>query len=73
MKVAYYMDCNIYCEWPVLLRPTGKWKIVNGPTDNEVIYVQHRFWLLFTTWISEKRIVFLPERESLHFNCGGLK
>lgn len=52
------------------LNPTGKWKYVNGPDQEDVIYVEHK-GSLFKSWIHENNIEFHEEETEEVFDCKG--
>jgi hypothetical protein len=69
--VPYFIEMEP--EWGYslhLLKPTGKWKLVNGPYEDNMIYVQHK-GLIFKRWIREDDIKFYPEQTEEIFNCRG--
>lgn len=40
------------------LNPTGRWKIVNNRFNRTWLYIEHRYFWWFTTWMHEEDIKF---------------
>lgn len=73
MEAAYIKKlCIIFAPAPYfvydLLRPTGRWKMENGPEQTDGIYVEHK-GPLFKRWIHEDSIVFGPVEKEEIFLC----
>ena len=63
----YNASCEFYLYEPLV--PTGRWSLVTDQYRTNALYIEHRRWLFFTTWINEREIEFLPEEKEVIFNC----
>lgn len=64
--IPYYHDMWTMVDKP--LRPTGRWKLVSGLTDNNTLFIEHQGFL-FRRWVSEHLILFGPAPRETVFNC----
>jgi len=75
--IPYKIIEDEFCVFYKEMDPTGKYKIVNGPYHDNVIYVENRVHFLFIIpwsrkeWVSERNITFLPKRTQEIFICKG--
>lgn len=61
-------DLHYYGIYKPLV-PTGRWKLVIDHYHTTALYIEHRRWFFFTTWINEWDIEFLPEEKEVIFDC----
>lgn len=51
------------------LKPTGKWKLVTNFYEDNTLYIQHRRFLVFTSWIHESNIVLRRKSQIFIADC----
>lgn len=67
IPTAYYEPMDTMSS--VKLNPTGRWKIHTSKfSKRPMLYIEHRFFWIFTTWAHEENINFYDEKEVI-FDC----
>jgi hypothetical protein len=67
MQIPHIVDRCEFGESYKKLNPTGRWKIYTTPHGRDIMMIEHQGLFGSTSWIHEKDIAFLSERnEYIH-------
>lgn len=57
IPVAYYEPFDSMAIFEI--KPTGRWKLVHNKfIRRQVLYIEHRYFWIFTTWLHEEDVNF---------------
>ena len=68
IECAYFEAMGEYGVYLKPLNPTGRWMIASGPYYEDMMFIEHKGWLL-KSWKSEGIIKFRTKETRQIFTC----